>query len=62
MGNSRYLDKRSFVLRMMNGMTRDASCLSFCSHPAFTSSLASASRPRMIAFSKFLRKSPFEPR
>lgn len=60
--NIRYLDSKSLVLRMMNFMTSPPSSFNFFSLAALTSSLAIASRPRMIAFSKFLRKSPFEPR
>lgn len=47
---------------MMNGVTKLPSSFSFFSHEALTSSVASASRPRMMACSKFFRKSPFEPR
>ncbi len=47
---------------MMNLVTRPPSSLSFFSLSAFTASEASASRPRMIAFSKFFRKSFFDPR
>lgn len=57
-----YLDSKSFVRRMMNFVTRPPSSLSFFSHSALTASLASASRPLMIAFSKFFRKSFFDPR
>ena len=48
--------------RMMNFETMAPNSFSFFSHSALTLSVASASRPRMIAFSKFLRKSFFEPR
>ena len=48
--------------RMMNFVTIPPSSLSFFSHSALTASVASASRPRMMAFSKFLRKSFLEPR
>lgn len=58
----RYFDSRSFVRRMMNLATRAPSSFSFFSHSPFAASVASASRPRMIAFSKFLRKSFFDPR
>jgi len=60
--DSRYLDNRSFVLRMMNLVTRPPSSLSFFSHWACTSALALASRPRIMAFSKFLRKLSRVPR
>lgn len=60
--NVQYFESKSFVLRIMNLVTRPPSSLSFFSLSAFTASEASASRPRMIAFSKFLRKSFFDPR
>jgi hypothetical protein len=47
---------------MINLETISPSSFSFFSLVAFTSSVASASRPRMIAFSKFFRKSFFDPR
>ena len=46
----------------MNLETNSPSSFSFFSHVAFTWSVASASRPRMIAFSKFFRKSFFDPK
>ena len=46
----------------MNFETIPPSSFNFFSHSAFTLSVASASRPRMIASSKFLRKSFLEPR
>ena len=60
--NARYLERRSFVRRMMNLETISPSSFNFFSHVAFTSSVASASRPRIIAFSKFFRKSFLEPK
>lgn len=60
--NSRYFESRSLVRRIMNFMTSDPNSLSFFSLWALFSSLARASRPRMIACSKFLRKSFFEPK
>ena len=59
---ARYLDRRSLVLRMINLVTSPPSSLSFSSHFALLPSLARASRPRIMAFSKFLRKSFLEPR
>ena len=60
--SSQYLDKRSLVLLMMNLVTNPPSSFSFFSHSAFVASLASESRPRIIVFSKFLRKSSLDPR
>ena len=60
--NARYLERRSFVRRMMNLETNSPSSFNFFSLVAFTSSVASASRPRIMRFSKFFRKSFFEPR
>ncbi len=60
--NVRYLERRSFVRRMMNLETNSPSSFSFFSLVAFTPSVASASRPRIMAFSKFFRKSFFEPK
>ena len=57
-----YFDSRSLVRRMMNLETMPPSSFNFFSHSAFTASVASASRPRMIAFSKFLRKSFLVPK
>ena len=42
--------------------TKPPSSFSFFSLAALIASLASASRPRMIAFSKFFLKSFFDPR
>jgi hypothetical protein len=47
---------------MMNLETISPSSFNFFSLAAFTSSVASASRPRIMAFSKFFRKSFFEPK
>lgn len=47
---------------MINLETRPPSSLSFFSLTALIASLASASRPRIIAFSKFFLKSFLEPR
>jgi hypothetical protein len=60
--NARYLERRSFVRRMMNLETISPSSFNFFSLTAFTSSVASASRPRIMRFSKFFRKSFFEPK
>lgn len=60
--NQRYFESRSLVLRMMNLVTRLPSSFSFFSLSALMRSLASASRPRIIWFSKFLRKSFLVPR
>jgi hypothetical protein len=58
----RYFESRSFVRLMMNFITSPPSSFSLVSHAALTASLASESRPRMMAFSKFFLKSFFEPR
>lgn len=47
---------------MMNFCTRPPSSLSFFSLSALAASVASASRPRMMAFSKFFRKSFLDPK
>ena len=60
--DSRYLDSKSLVRRMMNLLTRPPSSLSFSSLSDLSFSLASASRPLRILSSKFLRKSSREPR
>jgi hypothetical protein len=59
---SRYFDSKSFVLRMMNFVTSPPNSFSFFSLASLMASLASASLPRMIAFSKFFLNSFFEPR
>lgn len=58
----RYLDSKSFVRRIMNLDTRPPSSLSRFSLSSLALSVASASRPRIIAFSKFFRKSFLLPR
>lgn len=60
--NSRYFESKSFVLRIMNLVTSPPSSFNFFSHSSLTLSVASASRPRIIAFSKFFLKSPLDPR
>lgn len=57
-----YFDSRSLVLRMINFITSEPSSFNFFSLSAFVASLAKASRPRMIAFSKFFRKSFLDPK
>ena len=57
-----YLVSRSLVRRIINLETRPPSCLSFSSHLALAASVASASRPRIITFSKFFLKSSLVPR
>jgi hypothetical protein len=47
---------------MMNLETISPSSFNFFSLVAFTSSVASASRPRIMAFSKFFLKSFLEPK
>ena len=61
-GNSQYFESKSFVLRIMNLVTSPPSSFNFFSDSALTLSVASASRPRIIAFSKFFLKSPLVPR
>lgn len=60
--DSRYLESRSLVRRMMNRFTRLPSSLSFASLSVFSLSVASASRPRRILLSKLRLKSSLEPR
>ena len=60
--DEQYLDKRSLVLLIMNLVTRLPSSLSFFSLDSLSSALASESLPRIMWFSKFFRKSFFEPR
>jgi len=57
-----YFDSKSLVLRMINFITSEPSSFNFFSLSAFVASLAKASRPRMIAFSKFFRKSFLDPK
>lgn len=59
---ARYLESKSLVLRMMNFVTSPPSSFSFRSLSALKWSLADASLPRMMWFSKFLRKSFFDPK
>lgn len=58
----RYFDNKSLVRRMMNFVTSPPSSLSFLSDSACTSTDELASRPRIIAFSKFFLKSSRVPR
>ena len=60
--NSQYFESKSFVRRMMNLETSPPSSFNLFSLSALAASVASASRPRIIAFSKFLRKSFLDPR
>ena len=60
--NSRYLESKSLVLLMMNFVTSPPSSFNFFSLSALTVSFADASRPRIIEFSKFFRKSFFVPK
>jgi len=57
-----YFESRSFVRRMMNLVTNEPNSFSFFSHSSLTASLAAESRPRMITFSKFFRKSFLDPK
>ena len=61
-GYTQYFDSRSLVRRMMNFVTSPPSSLSFLSDWACTSADELASRPRIMAFSKFFLKSSRVPR
>lgn len=59
--NSRYLVSSSAVLRIINLFAISSSSFSFCSEASLSLSVASASRPRKMGLSKFLRNSAVVP-